>query len=802
MQILVKTLVGKTLNFTIEPSDSILSLKEKICIEEKVEILAQVLKFRDVALDDNQTFGFYSIESDAVVELSVIGELAVSVELPSGGIISISSNTTETVKELKKKSKRQFGVKIRHQHLYFSGKELKGDRKLQDFGLFQGNFLKLAIVDDEKLGKILKKLYKWDDDLIFPININELLKQWENQAQIIFDQAGIDFDKESTIYSIAKSSTFSLAYQLNLDALKSSLFGQSKAISNDIFKTAENQPEDLPGFCSFANNISKAASDLLSSFLEQYATTPNDDIKKDIDFKTILKDLDGRINRRLKEKYPQFVKGIKTAIINNQEIKNNENVTVEHPKPIKRKYKKLRAAKAKNYSLEEREAIIKDFLHQLEDGSLQLFDHSLAPNNIRVAIANFASQFYPHEVPIAELEILVSYLSLTPEIVTQLFSKKLPAVPQYSAAEIDKATGVPERLFIALCILLVFSNAHEALLPNIQHTRNGKYSGVYREWIRKIVHGFEESLKLKNKWQDLLLSEQILAKELLEKKKQGWVFDFSSVDFREAFKAAAERSEESKVGDSLKVYEEELSFGTYHIERIIDKSSLHITIAIPGWLSNSVDKTAKGYHWRWLVADPNQGLSYSLRWDASNDEEAKMNTREFRSDWFWSITSGISEFINTSTKSPFNTSAKQAEATGIMLADLISRGVFNNFSISLIGYSLGARIIHWCLKELAKINPDIQTIHDVYLLAGATPNDPETFAECRKIVKGRFVNCYSHLDSTLGVAYTMAIRQIPVGLGVIDVEGIESINCTSVCHSHADYREKLNQVLEKINYNL
>jgi len=309
-------------------------------------------------------------------------------------------------------------------------------------------------------------------------------------------------------------------------------------------------------------------------------------------------------------------------------------------------------------------------------------------------------------------------------------------------------------------------------------------------------------LKLKNKWQDLLLAERVLAGELLEKGKQGWLFDFPSVDFKDEFKAAAEHSAESKVGDSLKAYKEELLFGTYHIERIIEKSSLHITIAIPGWLSNSVDKTAKEYHWKWLVADPNQGSSYSLRWDASNDEEVKVDTREFRSDWLWSITSGISEFISKSTKNPFNTSARQAEATGIMLADLINRGVFGNFSISLIGYSLGGRIIHWCLKELAKINPDIQTIHDVYLLAGATPNDTETFEQCRKIVKGRFVNCYSHLDSTLGVAYTMAMHNIPAGLGPIDVKGIESINCTSVCYSHADYREKLNQVLEKINYNL
>eukprot|EP00358_Blepharisma_japonicum_P000668 CAMPEP_0202952204 /NCGR_PEP_ID=MMETSP1395-20130829/36766_1 /ASSEMBLY_ACC=CAM_ASM_000871 /TAXON_ID=5961 /ORGANISM="Blepharisma japonicum, Strain Stock R1072" /LENGTH=116 /DNA_ID=CAMNT_0049661699 /DNA_START=2036 /DNA_END=2383 /DNA_ORIENTATION=- len=115
-------------------------------------------------------------------------------------------------------------------------------------------------------------------------------------------------------------------------------------------------------------------------------------------------------------------------------------------------------------------------------------------------------------------------------------------------------------------------------------------------------------------------------------------------------------------------------------------------------------------------------------------------------------------------------------------------------TISLIGYSLGGRIIHYCLMELLKIDPNCDRIHDIYLLAAATPNDKESFEKCRPLVKGRFVNAYSHKDMTLGVAYTLATFQNPVGLGVLEVEGVENIDVTKVSPHHLDYRNSLDKV--------
>ena len=43
-------------------------------------------------------------------------------------------------------------------------------------------------------------------------------------------------------------------------------------------------------------------------------------------------------------------------------------------------------------------------------------------------------------------------------------------------------------------------------------------------------------------------------------------------------------------------------------------------------------------------------------------------------------------------------------------------------TISLIGFSLGARVIFSCLKELVSKN---FTVHDVFLLGGAAPKTPK-----------------------------------------------------------------------------
>lgn len=70
-------------------------------------------------------------------------------------------------------------------------------------------------------------------------------------------------------------------------------------------------------------------------------------------------------------------------------------------------------------------------------------------------------------------------------------------------------------------------------------------------------------------------------------------------------------------------------------------------------------------------------------------------------------------------------SERKARRVGRKLAEIIQRGEFGRTSIVLIGFSLGTRVINYCLKSLYETAPGI--ISEVYLLGGASPNKTDNW---------------------------------------------------------------------------
>ena len=105
------------------------------------------------------------------------------------------------------------------------------------------------------------------------------------------------------------------------------------------------------------------------------------------------------------------------------------------------------------------------------------------------------------------------------------------------------------------------------------------------------------------------------------------------------------------------------------------------------------------------------------------------------------------------TVNPFKKRAKKAETTGYVLSDLIHSKRLGNPCISLVGFSLGTRVIYFCLQKLQDSG---SKVYDVLLLGGAAPLNVEILKKCSKMVTGRLINTYSKTDKILLRLYSLS----------------------------------------------
>ncbi|KAG8662772.1 transmembrane and coiled-coil domain-containing protein 4 isoform X2 [Manihot esculenta] len=95
----------------------------------------------------------------------------------------------------------------------------------------------------------------------------------------------------------------------------------------------------------------------------------------------------------------------------------------------------------------------------------------------------------------------------------------------------------------------------------------------------------------------------------------------------------------------------------------------------------------------------------------------------------------------------------RADKAGKLLAEVLMKGLQGNRPVTLVGYSLGARVVFKCLETLAATEHNAEIVERVVLLGAPISIKGEKWEAARKMVAGRFVNAYSTNDWTLGVAF-------------------------------------------------
>ncbi|KAH8678050.1 hypothetical protein BX600DRAFT_431357 [Xylariales sp. PMI_506] len=240
---------------------------------------------------------------------------------------------------------------------------------------------------------------------------------------------------------------------------------------------------------------------------------------------------------------------------------------------------------------------------------------------------------------------------------------------------------------------------------------------------------------------------------------------------------------------------------------------LRVTIGIHGWLSekNSITDLWKvlgsqneTYTLRWeteSLTKFGQALEIvcnSLSWSAAKRETYSQNVFFSVENSLWP---GNLHKISKIIDNPWSVGMVRAEKAGHILADAIVNKLSGERPVSLIGYSLGARVIYTALMQLSEKRA-LGHIENVVLMGAPCPTEVRVWAAMKSMVPGRLINVYSNSDYLLGFLSRNGNWQYGIaGLQKIQgVSGVENLDVSETISSHFHYRLLVGPILKKLGW--
>ncbi|MED6174291.1 hypothetical protein PIB30_067790 [Stylosanthes scabra] len=138
----------------------------------------------------------------------------------------------------------------------------------------------------------------------------------------------------------------------------------------------------------------------------------------------------------------------------------------------------------------------------------------------------------------------------------------------------------------------------------------------------------------------------------------------------------------------------------------------------------------------------------------------------------------------------------RADKAGKLLAKVLLSGLHGNRPVTLVGYSLGARVIFKCLQYLSRTENSAEVVERVVLLGAPIPIKDENWEAARKMVPGRFINAYSSNDWMLGIAFRARV-ELWVEYGRIG-SGRERVDVTNHIEGHSSYLWATRQIIDDL----
>ena len=151
---------------------------------------------------------------------------------------------------------------------------------------------------------------------------------------------------------------------------------------------------------------------------------------------------------------------------------------------------------------------------------------------------------------------------------------------------------------------------------------------------------------------------------------------------------------------------------------------------------------------------------------------------------------------------PWSNALDRAKAAGGVLADVLIQRHLGVRPITLIGFSLGSRVIFYALLELAK-RKAYGIVQDVFIMGTTVTAPVRTWTETRSVVSGRFVNAYARNDWLLNYLFRATSGGLNTIAGLRPVEGVpgmENVDVTDKISGHMSYRTFMPLILDQLGF--
>lgn len=258
------------------------------------------------------------------------------------------------------------------------------------------------------------------------------------------------------------------------------------------------------------------------------------------------------------------------------------------------------------------------------------------------------------------------------------------------------------------------------------------------------------------------------------------------------------------------------SVQTFEFKPLYDNKRVNLLITVPGWLAGSEDDVRLPFS----TVDPVMGDICSVLWEpellrtfqaTGNILATEVLTQSLQQVLGQTVLTALMSALQwplVLTKlsylidNPWSNSLDRAKAAGLILADALASRSLGVRPVSLVGYSLGARVIYYALLELAEVKA-FGIIENVYLFGAPIVVTSKEWRKAKSVVAGRFVNGYVQNDWILGYLFRATSGGIGRVAGLRPVEGIESVenvDCTGDVDGHMGYRQAIPRLMQKIGY--